>query len=572
MASALDELKEFEQRADIEIAKLSLWKQPIRSILSRIYLIADGEYVGMRFNRRMPRNKEVGIAMITRMSYIVHFFSQCPRDVGSDIDDVLSVVNDQFDADIVQLLVYAHFCEIMPHVRKDFFAVERHASGFVLKHPNEEFVKHEEQDTLMSEMALPHELAPPPYPIESCKRMIKTWPEIPADALFEVLKGAYDHYIQNVFEFPLLDDEGFQKGFDFSRADFTHMRAGLMAYADFCLGMADAAEVLSERAFTRPKRTILQREVREWAAPFQSRNHIIGLAAGISAVEPSVAERIVDLFTIDLDSVDRSKAGEGYFPPFLRLGDNLLFSPHAMKETMLERNILYAMNRKQADKKSFDNFVSKHLEPVLIDEAAKLLLELAGVEVKKNEKWKKGKKGEKGNEGEIDLLAYHAPSNSAFQLQAKAVVTPEGARMVKHVESRTLTAAKQIESFLSLSGEEKDKICSIAFGRKLSGVAWSSGILMRTCLGTQKAWSGIKDFVPLNPVLLSVAVKRMSEAGEFTFMTLGQIVKEELAHFRSDAVVGWENKSFTLFGEQVTLPMLKLSPSAISDFRLRLVS
>lgn len=561
MASALEELQEFEKQADIEIAKLSLWKQPIRSILSLIYLSADGRYVGTRFNRRRPRNEEAGSAMISRMSYIAHFFSKCPREVGADIDDALSVVDGQFKADIEQLLGYAHFCEIMPLVRRGFFSVERHPSGFVLKHPNEEFVRHEENDILMSEMALPHDLAPPPYPIESCKRMIKAWPEIPGDALIGVLKGAYDHYIENVFEFPLLSDEAFQESFDFSRADFIRMRAGLMAYADFCLGMADAAEILSERAFTRPKRTILQREVREWAAPLLSRNHIIGLVAGLSAVEPSVAERIVDLFTIDPDSVACSGVGEGFFPPFLKLSDTLLFSPHAIKRTMPERNLLYAMVR--TDKKTFDNVVSSHLEPALLDEAAELLSEIVGVEVRKNVNWDKG---------EIDLLAYHEASNSAFQLQAKAGVPPQGARMVAQVESRTLEAAKQIERFLSLSGEEKDEICSSAIGKKLFGVSWSSGILVRTCLGTEKAWTGIKGFVPLNPVLLRVAVKKMSEGGEFSFMNLGEIIEVELERFRSVAVVGWENKSFTLLGEKLELPLLNLDPPAISGFRLRAVS
>lgn len=556
MASALEELQEFERQVDIEIAKLALWKQPLRSILSLIYLSADGRYVGMRFNRRGLRNEEVGTAMITRMSYIAHFFGKCPREVGTDIDDALSVVNGQFKADIEQLLGYAHFCEIMPLVRRGFFSVERHPSGFALRHPNEEFVKHEENDILMSEMALPHDLAPPPYPFESCKRMMKAWPKIPGDELIGVLKGAYDHYIANVFEFPLLSDEAFQEGFNFSRTDFIRMRAALMAYADFCLGMADAAEVLSARAFTRPKRAILQREVREWAAPLLSRNHIIGLAAGLSAVEPFVAERIVNLFTIDPDSVNCSGVGEGFFPPFLKLRDALLFSPHAVRRTMPERNLLYAMVR--TDKTTFDNVVSSHLEPALIEEAAELLSVLPGVDVRKNVNWDKG---------EIDILAYHEASNSAFQLQAKAGVPPQGARMVAQVESRTLEAAKQIERFLGLSGNEKDEICSSAIGRKLSGVSWSSGILVRTCLGTEKAWTGIKGFVPLNPVLLRAAVKRMCEGGEFTFMNFREVADVELARFRSIAILGWQNKSFNLFGEKIELPLLNLNHPAISGLR-----
>lgn len=560
MVSALEELQEFERQADIEIDKLSIWKLPIRSILSLIYLSADEQYVGARFNRRRQRNEEVGTAMITRMSYVAVFFRKCPLGVGADIDNALSVVNGQFKTDIEQLLGYAHFCEIMPLVRRGFFSVERRPSGFALKHPSEEFIKHEENDILMSEMALSHDLTPPPYPIENCKWMIKAWPEIPGDLMTEVLKEAYDHYKENVFEFPLMSGEAFQESFDFSRSDFIRMRAALMAYADFCLGMADAAEILSERAFTGPKRVIFQREVREWASPLLSRNHIIGLAAGLSSVEPSVAERIVDLFTIDPGSVDCSGAGEGFFPPFLRLGDALLFSPHAVKRMMPERNLLYIMVR--TDKKAFDNVVSRHLEPALIEEAAKLLSELPGVEVSKNVNWDKG---------EIDLLAYHEASNSAFQLQAKAGVPPQGARMVAQVESRTLEAAEQTQRFLSLSGDEKDKICSSAIGRKLAGITWSSGILVRTCLGTEKAWTGIKGFVPLNPVLLRAAVKRMSEGGTFSFTNLGEVAELELANFRAIAILGWENKSFALFGQKVGLPLLNLNCTAVSDYRLEVL-
>lgn len=561
MADALTEIQAFEKQADTEIAKLALWRRPIRSILSLIYLSADGQYVGTRFNRKSPRDDEVGTAMIIRMSYVIPFFDKCSREIGADLDDALSVVDDRFQTDIKNLLGYAHFCEIMPLVWRGSFAVERRPSGFALSHPDKEFVRHEENDILMSEMVLPHDLAPPPYPIENCKRMIKAWPHIPGDALIDVLKGAYDHYLGNVFELPLLSDEAFDEGFDFSRADFIRIRAALMAYADFCLGMADAAELLSGRAVTRPRRETLQREVGEWAAPLLDRNHIIGTAAGLAEVKPDTAERIVDFFTLDLDNLEGSGGGEGFFPPFLRLGGALLFSPHAVKRTMPERNLLYSIVR--TDKKRFDNVVSSHLEPALLEDAAQFLSALPGVEVAKNVNWQKG---------EIDLLAYHEASNSAFQLQAKAGVPPQGARMVAQVESRTLEAAKQIRRFLDLSSEERDAICSSAIGRKVAGVVWSSGILVRTCLGTEKSWTGIAGFVPLNPVLLRAAVKRIADGSEFTFANFGDVVDEELARLRARAVLGWENKSFILFGEKIELPLLDLDYAAIRDFRDEAVS
>ena len=555
------ELQEFERRADVAIAKLSLWQQPIRSILSHIYLSADHLYVGARFNRRGPRNDESATAMITRLSYVARFFDKCSRQLGTDIDDALSVADDEFQADISQLLAYAHFCEIMPLVWRGSFSVERRPSVFKLNHPNAEFAKHEEYDILMSEMVMPHALTPPPYPVENLERMVSVLPKRLPDVQKEVLNQAYDHYMRNVFELPLLSDRAFEVSFDFSRTDFIRVRAALMAFSDFCLGMADTAEVLSVRPFTCPPRAILQREVREWAAPLLDRRHIIDVAASVAGVEPFAAERIVDLFTVDLDNLDGSGADEGFFPPFLKLENALLFSPHAVKRTMPERNLMYSMVR--IDRRRFDNVVSSHLEPALLDDAAEFLSRLPGVEVKKNVNWE---------EGEIDVLVYHEASNSAFQLQAKACVPPQGARMVAHVESRTREAANQVERFLRLSDNRKDGICSSAIGRKLSGISWCSGILVRTCLGTERAWSGIAGYVPLNPVLLRAAVKRMCECGEFTFMMFGKVVEAELTNLRSTAVLGWENKSITLFGEMFELPFLELDYAAISDFRGRVVS
>ena len=71
------------------------------------------------------------------------------------------------------------------------------------------------------------------------------------DDLIGVLKPAHGHCIDNIFGLPLLGDDAFAKSFGFAREDFIRIRAALMAYADSCLGMADAAEMLSVRAFPR---------------------------------------------------------------------------------------------------------------------------------------------------------------------------------------------------------------------------------------------------------------------------------------------------------------------------------
>lgn len=557
MNSDLEDIKKFEAFADEEVAKLSIWKLPIRSILSLIYLGADEQYSGRRFGRKGgAKNEAVGNVMTERMSYVARFLENSPRDIGSDVDDALSVVDIQTMNDLVQVLGYSHFCEIMPLVHRGFFTVKATEVGFALEHPSERFREHEEKDTLMSEMVLPHNTQRPPYRLASCIKMIKTWPLIPAEELIGTLKTAFDHYCADVVEFQLLSDAAYQEGFGFSRTEFVRVRASLMAYSDFCLGMADAAELLSSRAFTRPRREHLQRVAREWVAPCLSRAHIIGTAAALADVSVETTEGIIEFFTINPGVIESSGVGEGFFPPFLRLGDSLLFSPHGVKRLMPERNLLYRMVR--TDKTTFDNVVSSWLEPALITEAAQILSSIPGIHLKENVNW--------GN-GEIDLLAFHEPSNSALQIQAKAGVPPQGARMVAQVESRTLEAASQLQRFLHLNDDHKDEICSSAIGSKLTGIFWASGILVRTCLGTEKAWAGIGDFVPLNPMLLRIAVERMLRENAFSFENIGLFVREELARFQAIASRGWQKKSLHLFGKEIALPLLDLDSAAILEYR-----
>lgn len=557
MTEELNALREFEAYADEEVAKLSIWNLPIRSFLSLVYIGADEQYSGKRFGRKGgAKNEAVGGVMIERMSYVASLLRNSSRDLGADVDDALSVVDAQAMNDMVQVLGYAHLCEIMPSVHRGFFSVKATDAGFALEHPGEEFLKHEENDTLMSEMTLPHNVHRPPFRLDSCVRMVKAWPAIPAEELIGTLKAAFDHYCNSVIEFQLLPNEAYQECFGFSRVEFIRVRAALMAYADFCLGMADAAELLSMRAFTRPRRERLQCEVREWVAPCLSRAHIIGVSASLADVPIEVAECVIELFTINPDAIEESGVGEGFFPPFFRLGDALIFSPHGVKRLMPERNLVYRLVR--TDRVKFDNVLSSRLEPALIAEAVQIISAVPGVYLKESVGWSKG---------EIDLLAYHGPSNSALQIQAKAGVPPQGARMVAQVQSRTLEAASQLERFLCLANDRRDEICSSAFETKLAGISWASGILVRTCLGTEKAWSAIGDFTPLNPMLLRVAVERLLREDLFSFEKLGAAVKDELARFQAVASRGWNNGRLHLFGREIVLPLLDLDLSGILEYR-----
>ncbi len=270
----------------------------------------------------------------------------------------------------------------------------------------------------------------------------------------------------------------------------------------------------------------------------------------------SVFPKILMTDTLHLDRLERTGGGEGFFPPFLRLDDALLFSPHAVKRMMPERNLLYSLLK--TDQKKFDNIVSDYLEPALLADAAECLSLLPSVEIKANVDWERG---------EIDLLVLHAKSKSALQIQAKAAVPPEGARMIAQIESRTMEAVKQIRRFMDLEENQKDAVCSRAFGTDLTGLSWTSGVLVRTCLGTEKSWESISGCIPLNPIILRSSVKKMLEMDSFALSDIASVAWDALENLRRSAVGDWEQKSFSLFGENIVLPLLDLNYAAIGEFR-----
>ncbi|WP_287291557.1 hypothetical protein [Mesorhizobium sp.] len=156
------------------------------------------------------------------------------------------------------------------------------------------------------------------------------------------------------------------------------------------------------------------------------------LSRGISALD--VPDHLLpqprEPFRAIYIAVSRSFKVEGREPH----GRRFRLSSSRIRESAIRSgNVLYSLV--QTDKKKFDNVVSRHLEPTLLEDASRFLSGLPGVEIRKNVHWERG---------EIDILADYEASNSAFQLQAKAGMPPQGARMVAQVESRTLKAAKQV--------------------------------------------------------------------------------------------------------------------------------
>jgi hypothetical protein len=217
-------------------------------------------------------------------------------------------------------------------------------------------------------------------------------------------------------------------------------------------------------------------EALEWMTLFWKENPMVGMLAALSELSTDTVDRLIDWFCLDFrrHPVDIKGAADGYFPPFIRLTGCILLVPDFALAFLQSRNLLYILQRK--DPKAFNTGLSHALEPQLI-RTAQQVLEPLGFVIKTNYIWASG---------EIDLLIYDANTNTAAHCQAKAPLSPQGARMVERLESRLKEGLDQLKQVRDLSASKRDELIGSALGRRVAGVNVRDILLARSCFGTVK--------------------------------------------------------------------------------------
>jgi hypothetical protein len=158
---SLEELIEFEKRADEVAGKLVFWGLPVRATLTGLYCVIDQLIHGF-LDGSPPRLAE-GEALAYRMSYLVPLLVKCRADIIPSSTECYQQFGqaDPTGANGRELLSYAHFCELMPQARKGHFKVTRRQGGFDLTHPSQAFADAEVKDVLLCELSLGFEASPP---------------------------------------------------------------------------------------------------------------------------------------------------------------------------------------------------------------------------------------------------------------------------------------------------------------------------------------------------------------------------------------------------------------------------
>lgn len=569
---SLRDLKEFEKKADSLAEHLPTWKLPIRVVLTGLYVAIDQLIHGSIDGSDPPRVHD-GEGLAHRLSHLTRFLVRCPTEPTPTGYEALEwfVGSDPDFSNCKELVAYAHFCDLMPEVRKNYYSVSRKYGGFDLTHPSKEFSDAEAKDILLSELSMGFEEGPSPKVSLRCGILTRgievdeSWRSAEGLALqIEVLKELYEHAYVQVVEPPILSDAGFHAAIGCGLEDFLRFRAALVAFARFCqtMGMWHRGEMtLGNNSVS------VAAEYSEWVSVCWRDHHFFEMVRQMAGLTTEQAERLFSIFSIDMrkDEPEFRHARDGFFPPIWRLPGHVLFNPEVLGRFLSTRNLAFALNL--VAKEHFAIVVSQHLEPQLVRTACDILA-LAGddLEVREDIKWESS-----GVRGQIDLLVYFLGDEVAWHVQAKGAIPPQGARMTAALEGRVEEALKQTASFSNLPESERHRIISRAIGRTVAPSRIVDVVLLRSCAGGYRVWSAKNDNVFLTLPLLAALVRRCREQKSLSPLVNCQAsVERYTEEFLRSAAPVWEQDSISLAGEEISMPMLKYDTKVVEEERRRI--
>lgn len=528
---SVEEFLSLESHADLVVEELPLLSLPIMTVLSACYHLATVLFHGSPINEAVKPRPLAGETLACRLSYLTPLLLRCPGEpVGAGAYDAMSIMTEDDHRQLGVLVSYGHLCELAPEVRRGYYSVSivEPERLYSIAHISEEFSRVESRDIILNDLAIPLAFNPPFIDQELFDAQVSFLPKVDTDLFATFVQKGTEWYLKSSFECPIVSDQALLEGIGISLSDFYGFRAGWLSIAEYCKRMAAAISRALTLANEAPKEKLLQ-ELMDWEALYVREERLFDLIKQATGLTRDRYEHLMRIFCID-PKADRIAAGDGFYPPFLRLGDSLLFQPDVLKLMLSSRNIPYALNK--IDRERFDTKLSPHLEPRLLQVALEILQQVPSIRIGTNLKWE---------DGEIDMLVFHLEENVALHIQAKAALPPQGSRMVHAIETRVLEGVKQLTAFRLLAQSQKDSIISRAFNVQAVEVRIVDALLVWSGFGTKKIWDQLDHIATLNIALLFMLVKRnrllpLDQIAMQTAEIIDEIVKAATPHWGFDRI------------------------------------
>lgn len=552
--TAKEALIAFEKEADAHAASLEILKLPIRCAYS---VLAGAVFSLLHGSTTAPARPVAAFNLASRLSYIAALLASCPGEpTGSSALEALEAYA-SVDTDRSQmsyLVTYAHFAELMPEVHRGYYNVAECQDAFVLTHCSTDFATGEAVDILLSELGLGF-LSESPYRKEILARMLAQG--IVLNGTVAVgLKALFTMYRTRIRETPIMGDKTFVAATGYDADHFARFQAALLALCDYASAMARA---LLRKAANKDED--LTAEAMEWYALCWKETALFGILQGISELSTPEFDALVEFFAIDFRTqpTDVTHAGDGFFPPIIRMKGSVLLSPELVRMSIQPRNIVYALRRR--NKHKFDRAISQDLEPHLITQACAIFSNAPDLMVKKNVSWDKG---------EIDILLFEPGANTAMQMQVKATLPVQGARLVDRLEDRVREGLKQLARFRETEASAIDELVSNTFGVKANGVTLIDVVLTRSSIGTGVIAAAPQHVTFVTLPVLGLSIDSSLQLGSSVHLSdITSFVRRYPNELMTNAAAQWNEREIKLGTKTIKLPMLDFDADFVEKERRR---
>jgi hypothetical protein len=541
---------EYEATAD-EIARRIVKGKPARALLTLIHAAGAIPWLCSGPDER-EKHRSLGPR---KAGYLLPLLKETDsKFMGSSAYDILGVWGkDEEHAEIAnQLFSYADFCELAPNVHKGYLIPQIDGNQCTLTWKSSNYAAFEAKDSIISNLFNPIALHDNSWHSDWFKSKA-TAPQFIAivdyhQLLHELTALFHDRYL----EISTLSEDAMLSATGVSLPNFRRFRAASMALAEFQTLLLEAMRARMEEDSTIGANPEFHEEILDQIVPCYPIDYIHDLISALAQIPIADVHKLMDIYAF-VSGQDEGRA-EGFAPPFVTSDENYVFAPFSVQYMMSSRNVAYSCLQKH--KIRFDNSVSMHLEPRLIEVATAIFGCLNDVRVVPNIKW---------DGGEIDLLVYREKERAVLLIEAKATVAPEGGRMIRNAESRILHGLDQLARFSAQPTTRQNQIFSDAFGHAVDNISYTSVILTWAGFGTENVWTKLGAVCPINIAMLSHIVLnhpdlKLTEFSDQTSKLINEVM-EAAEH-------SWEVAEGQIGDLKLSFPLLNLKSTALTKYQV----
>jgi hypothetical protein len=265
--------------------------------------------------------------------------------------------------------------------------------------------------------------------------------------------------------------------------------------------------------------------------------------------------RFVGAFSFDPQAPKR-RGGEGYTPPFVRIGAHICFSPELILRSIQPRNAVQDLMR--LDKKRFDDLVSHSLEPTLIEAVVGSLAAFPALKVATSTSY---------TGGEVDLMIVDPTSKDVVIIEVKGPLPPQGSRSTERLAQRVREGADQLKRFQALADGERLGIVAAGTGVRLPDARFRYLLLARACVGAVELWQSASPATPATLPLLRLALAAIEGRKGNVAAELPEELEQQTALLLKESKWSWSSGKMALFGRTIFTPQLRYDERVIDRWR-----